>query len=221
MSNHRLLIPLLLGAIAVVGNYVVLSRASAKIQLVAVRCDLKPGQTIEPEMLIPVNVNADAILFTEAHRYSSAPALVGKTVKRPVKAGGMLFVQDMNDTSSIQTNLIPPGYMTLVLPARKSAIAANPSPGESVIVRVRPSSTSSESNTAPTGQYGPFLFLGWYEPTASGGRAPEWVNIAIAIPINADARLDLLRQLEGSGDPDRLASVNIIRGERTEVANGK
>src|SRR4051812_13582286 len=112
MIQTRYLLPAALGLVAAGGNYVALSRATATVELVALRADVPPGTPLRPEHLKPVGVRGDSALFAGAVRWDKREAVDMLTLRRTVRAGELLLRADIEfDPGST----IPPpeGYQTL------------------------------------------------------------------------------------------------------------
>lgn len=206
MSDLKMVLPVLpvvLGIAAFTGNYLVLSRATATVELVAVH-ELKPGTPITAEDVFPVAVRGDEALFRGAVRYDKRDAVFGKTVRRKLVDGELLLRGDVeHEAYQIDPLLLAAGEKTLTLPARVGALGAHPQPGTKVELHVR------QPGGAPAVRYGPFTFLGWVRaaPTA---RDQDLVYLAVGVRED-EPRLAELRGVREANDPNRLISVEIVR----------
>lgn len=204
MMQSKVWLPVLLGLSAAAGNYVVISRATATAELVALRGDLKPGTPIGPDDLYPVPVRGGEPLLRGTIPYDQRGAVIGKTVRRKVAAGELLLRGDVEHESyQIDAALLAGGEKTLTVPARAAAVALRPSPGAKVELLVR------QAPGTPAARYGPYTFLGWVAAPASA-RDQDLVYLAVGVRED-DPRLADLRAIRETNAPDRLVSVEVVR----------
>lgn len=204
MTQLRILLPVVLGLGAAAGNYVTVSRHTANTQLVAVREDVKPGTPLKPEHLVPVGVRGDAPLFAGVVTWDRRQAVEGMTLRRKVKAGELLFRADVEHEANQIDKGLADGYRTVTLPARLSALAVRPLPGENVYLVFKHASGGA------AGPVGPFRFLGWVAAPPAHGRESDAVYVSVAVGPN-DAREAELRRTAEGGSHDRLVQVEVVK----------
>ena len=209
MTRSRYWLPTLLGVAAGLGNYAILHRGTATTALVALRVDKKPGEPLQEADFEPVPVRGAAPLFAGTLTYDDRAAVYGKSLRRKVARGELLLRADVEADPAV-VEPPPPGYATLTLPARLSAVACRPAPGEYVELFARPPTGPAD---APAGRHGPFRFLGWTTDPSRANHDGQLIHVVVAVPHTAaDPREAGLRALQAGGSHDRLVQVEVVRG---------
>ncbi|HZV06365.1 MAG TPA: SAF domain-containing protein [Gemmataceae bacterium] len=166
MSALRIIVPVVLGVIAAILNFMVLRGSTAPLELTALRTDIKADTEITEDMLDRLQVRADKEIFKSAIPYSERGLLLGRRVTRPVSAGEVLLYADVHNLDEENIRLyLKPGETTLTIPVKSSRVAPSLRRGDSVgvLVSVRPMPEPTKTVTRPpapiTRMLGPFRLL--------------------------------------------------------------
>lgn len=206
MSRSRLWLPALLGVVAALGNYTILTRQTATTALVALRVDKKPGEPLEEADFEPVAARGDPALYAATVPFADRASVYGKTLRRKAGKGELLFRADV-EAGVGQLEPPPPRHRSLTLPAR-SAVVVGRVPGEYVDVYVRP-----PGPRGPVTRYGPFRYLGSVTDPSPANRDGQFIQFALAVPANAPAAEEAaLREVQAARSYDAVVQVEVVRG---------
>ncbi|HEY7314771.1 MAG TPA: SAF domain-containing protein [Gemmataceae bacterium] len=200
MKVLRLILPIVLGIVAAVLNFMVLRGSTAPLELTAVRSDIKADTELTEDMLERLSVRADPEIFKSAVRYSDRGLLLGRRVTRPLSAGEALLyadVQNLDEETNIRLYLRP-GESTLTLPVDPSRIAPGLRRGDQVGVRmaVRPEGAKALAmpGAAPADRriLGPFRLLSLGTPIDPyrGATLGDVRMVMVAVTRMPDGQLD-------------------------------
>ena len=141
MSALRVILPIVLGVVAALLNFVVLRGSIAPLELTTLRTEVKADTEITEDMLERLSVRADKEIFKSAVPYSERGLLLGRRVTRPISAGEVLLYADVHNLDEENIRLyLKPGETTLTIPVKSSRIAPGLRRGDSVgvLVSMRP-----------------------------------------------------------------------------------
>ena len=166
MSALRVILPIVLGVVAALLNFVVLRGSIAPLELTTLRTEVKADTEITEDMLERLSVRADKEIFKSAVPYSERGLLLGRRVTRPISAGEVLLYADVHNLDEENIRLyLKPGETTLTIPVKSSRIAPGLRRGDSVgvLVSMRPALELSKpvmrTPAATTRILGPFRLL--------------------------------------------------------------
>jgi hypothetical protein len=166
MSALRVIVPIVLGVIAAILNFIVIKGSTSPLELTSIRTDIKADTEIAEDMLERVQVRADKEIFKSAVPYSERGLLLGRRVTRPMSAGEVVLYADVHNLDEENIRLfLKPGETTLTIPVKSSRVAPSLRRGDSVgvLVSVRPAPDPTKTGIRPptseTRMLGPFRLL--------------------------------------------------------------
>lgn len=199
MSALRLLLPVVLGILAAILNFMVLRGSTAPLELAVLNTDLKADTELTDDMLDRLPVRADKGIVKSVVPYSDRGLLLGRRVMRPIGAGEVLLYTDVHNLDEENISLyLKPGETTLTIPVKSSRVAPGLRRGDSIgiLVTMRPEPNPSKSvlrtPADATRMLGPFrlLRLGTVvDPYRSAGLG-EASLLQVAIKPGANGQLD-------------------------------
>jgi hypothetical protein len=130
----RFLVPLSLAAAAAVANFVLISRQTAKVEVVVLVADVPAGTVITRKHLGTMAIRADAKLFPNALRADELGLVEGMTARRSLRAGEILFRADVADDALLPLN--PGEHSTWTVTVRPDRVVPFLTPGQSVSLSV-------------------------------------------------------------------------------------
>src|SRR5262245_30348326 len=191
----------------------ILTKSTATTALIALRADKKPGEPLEEAAFEPVAVRGDPALYAATVPFADRAAVYGKTLRRKVAKGELLFRADV-EAGVGQLEPPPPKHRSLTLPARSTVVVGRV-PGEYVDVYVRPQGNSR----APIVRYGPFRYLGSMTDPSPNNRDGVLVQFALAVPANHPAAEEAaLREVQAARSYDSIVQVEVVRGTPSSAA---
>jgi hypothetical protein len=210
MNGYRILIPLGLGLVAALANFLAVRSKTAAIEIVAVTRDVKAGHELTDADLVAVAVRADSAIEVSAVRYDRRGELLGRKVNRALRAREVLFATDTvrRVGDDVQTNLRP-GEVTRTLLVKAGCVAPNLQVGDQVGLLLRGGALSTGGSDLRL--VGPYRLVGVSEKDVQEQR-----TVVLALPVTAgqlgpDARpLDQLGR-GYDGRSDNVAAVEYYR----------
>lgn len=201
MSALRVIVPVVLGIVAALLNFLVLRGSTASLELTAVRTEIKADTELTEDMLERLPVRADKEIFKSAVEYSKRGLLLGRRVHRPLAAGEVLLYADVQNLEEENIRLyLQPGETTLTIPVKPTRIAPGLRRGDSVavLVAVRPTmelmktKTSMKTPAVATRMLGPFRLLSLGTPVEPGRAAffGELRQVTVATKPGPNGQLD-------------------------------
>jgi Flp pilus assembly protein CpaB len=195
MTALRVILPVFLGVLAAILNFVVLRGNTAPLELIVLRTDVKADSELTEDMLERLSVRADKEVFKSAAPFSERGLLLGRRVTRSINAGEILLYADLHNLDEENIRLyLKPGETTLTIPVKASRVAPGLRRGDSVgvLVGARAAMTAMKtmmpaSSTASSRILGPFRLLSL--GTAVSDRR-ETRLLVVAIKPGADGRVD-------------------------------
>jgi hypothetical protein len=197
MTALRVILPVVLGILAAVLNFMVLRGSTAPLEVTVVRSNLLVDTVLTEDMLERLQVRADATIFKSAPPYSERGLLLGRRLKRALEAGEILLYADLENLD--ETNVRPylkPGETTLTIPASSSRIAPGLRRGDSIgviVTRMDEASHAKNSPATPTARIlGPFRLLR-LGPVSNTNRMPGeegMRQVIVAVASGKDGKLD-------------------------------
>jgi hypothetical protein len=209
MTALRVLIPIILGVVAGLINYLVMRSVTTTLDLVAVKDEVKLGTELTPEMFDKVSLRADAKIFRSAVPWSDRGMLVRRRVNRPLRAGEVVLFADVRHEGGedVRRNLRPgEASLTAVVPQKRMPPGIRP-PDEVTFI-LAPSTEGGEV-TGPGRLVGPFRVVGLGDLTDPSltGRMPRdegMRKVIVAIPATTPL------------PPSARALEEALRGRSTE-----
>jgi hypothetical protein len=199
MSALRVLLPVVLGVIAAVLNFMVLRGSTAPLELTAVRSEVKADTELTEDMLERLPVRAEPEIFKSAVRYADRGLLLGRRVTRPLGAGEVVQYADVHNLDEENLRLyLKPGESTLTVPVKPARIARGLGRGDSVgflvAMRLAGGAKLPTGGTVPLARQmlGPFRLLSRgtpVDPYRSAGLG-EAQMVIVAVVRMPDGRLD-------------------------------
>jgi hypothetical protein len=200
MKALRIILPVGLGILAAVLNFVVLKGSTAPLELTAVSNDVKAGTELTEGMLERVAVRGDRAIFKSAVPYSDRGLLLGRRVTRVLTSGEVVMWTDVQNADEENLRIyLNPGESTETFPVKPSRIARGLRRGDPVGILVSAKSwpndsKSSKGATLPVvsrRMVGPFRLLSLGTPLDPSRSALTESNlVSVAVPRPTSGRLD-------------------------------
>jgi hypothetical protein len=232
----RVGLPILVGLIAAVLNFLILRSGTAPIVLTVVRQDVPADTELTEDMLEPLPVRAERAIFKSAVRYPErGVSLLGRRVVRQLSAGEVVLYTDVHNVDEENIGLeLKPGESTLTFSVKGNRVARELRAGNSVGVLVMVPAPPRELGRgamrlpAPPSStqrmLGPFRLLSL---GATGGRSSSGGDgrpVTVAIQRKPDGQLEpnaaaLAEALNSSGSSYNRNEGNILAVEYYQAAN--
>jgi hypothetical protein len=164
MSALRVILPVVLGIVAAVLNFLVIRGSTAPVELTVLSKEVKADTELTEEMLESKPIRADKEMIKSLVPYSDRGQVLGRRVTRQVVQGELLLLADVQnlDEQNIQLYL-QPGEMSLTIPAKRVARGLRRGDMVGVWVTVRPEPAPKKTVTLTTSgltrALGPFRLL--------------------------------------------------------------
>lgn len=223
MTNPvRILLPVALGLVAAVANFLALNSGPAPIELVVLARDLQRGETLAAEHFGKLAVRADAPpLLQSAVTWEKAGVVLGRRVTRAMKKGEVLFYRDAQEDAGddVRANLRP-GELARTITVATERLAANLRPGDPVGLLV------AEGNRDGEGRAGVRL-VGPYRLLSTGEKLATTTNdrirhVVVAVPLGATSgrlsevggALEKALATRSGRNDDRVVGIELYRAKR-------
>ena len=189
MTILRILIPVAIGLVAGIINYIVVQGTITPIELTAVKADISSGTEIDSaDMLVKVEVRSDSTtILKSVVPWADRGAVIGRTVNRSLLANEVVLFSDIRgDVEDPRARLLP-GEATLTFTVSRSRLTPGLGPGDNVGLLV--SLPAADAGQAERRVVGPVRLLSMTDPEQSyrntGGRR----RVTVAVPVGADGSL--------------------------------
>jgi hypothetical protein len=213
MNAYRILIPVGLGVVAALANFVAVRNKTATIEIVAVTRDVKAGHELADADLVGVAVRAESALEVSAVRYDKRGELLGRKVNRALRAREVVFSSDTlrRVGDDVQANLRP-GEISRTLSVKAGCVAPNLQVGDEVGLLLRGGPMTTDGHELRL--VGPYRLIGLGEKDNIDQR-----TVVLALPLKAGRLGPNARPLDQlgrgyDGRSDNVAAVEYYRQAR-------
>jgi predicted homoserine dehydrogenase-like protein len=201
MNLLRIVLPVMLGVVAAVLNFIVLRGSTAPLELTTISADVKADTELTESMLDRIAVRADREIFKSAVPYSDHGLLLGRRVTRDMTKGEVVMWADLHNVDEENIRLyLKPRESTFTFPVKPTRIARGLKRGDSVGVFVAVKSTPNTLKATNNGlalpttnrrRLGPFRLLSLGTPVdPSRMLLGESSVVTVAVMPRADGQLD-------------------------------
>ena len=207
----RFLVPLGLAAAAAVANFVLISRQTAKVEVVVLVADVPAGTALTRDHLGKMVLRADAKLFPNALRTDEVGLVEGMVARRSLKKGEILFRADVEDDA--QLPLVAPEHHTWTVTVKPEQITAFVTPGQRVVLKAPALPAPGDTNSARRDPNNPeVVILGPYRLVGAntvGSVKDPRRQLVLAVPENDEGEA-LYAGLVDTPRTDKLRVEKVI-----------
>ncbi len=193
MNKLAILIPIGLGLLAGVMNFLAVRSSIKPIELVSVNDTIRPGTPIAASMLVPISVRADQAILRSAIPWEQRGIVFERRVNRELGKGEILLFADVRQMDTDAVRNLREGETSLTISVPESKIVPGLRISDDVMVVVAARGAEEEDTTITKGQsvrlVGPFRVVGLGDAPGSGVSRDEPRSIVLAVRVNNNGEL--------------------------------
>jgi hypothetical protein len=218
MNSYRVLIPVALGLLAGVLNFLAVRGATAPLEIIAVSRPINFGEVLELKDLEKLAIRADDKLLSNAVPWSKCGDVVGRRVNRTLKEKEILFFRDALGElgEDISANL-EPGYRSQMVVVKTTRIVPGLRVGETVVFVIKSADASPPGKLVSPARVGPFKVIGLTEDPDGPTTGPDRQSkVVVAVPKEATTAKEgtTLKEAQQLEAADQVLGVEIFRANR-------
>lgn len=219
MNALRIFIPLGLGLIAGLVNFVVVRGLTAPIEVVGVNDDLRAGTVFtKPDVLVKVQIRTEnKDILRSAIPWSERGTLMDRKLNRPLAKGELVLFADVRtDTAEDVQALLQGDEISYTFAVRNSRVAPGLQLGVEVGILIETPSPDGGRERGIAKVIGPFRLVGMSErpdPARAASGVDEYRKVSVAVKPSAK------KELEGFVSDLETAAAATDGGGATERRN--